>query len=47
MKYYRGYSKKYKEGWCQAGASNGWHRNTEELMKMFDNRSTSPQLNKQ
>ena len=26
---------KYKEGWCQAGGSNGWHCTTEELYLRF------------
>lgn len=26
---------KYKEGWCQAGGSNGWHCTTEELYEKY------------
>lgn len=27
--------KKYAEGWCEAGGSNGWHCTTEELIQKF------------
>ena len=30
--------KKYREGWCKEGGSNGWHCSTDELMKMFNER---------
>ncbi len=29
--------KKYAEGWCKAGGSNGWHCTTEELFLQFFN----------
>lgn len=33
--------KKYADGWCEAGGSNGWHCTTDELLKMFRNRGNA------
>jgi len=35
--------KKYSEGWCEAGGSNGFHLSTKELVQLFlQSQTTNP-----